>query len=58
MENSGGEGQGTMTNQSDNPQADSPSDKLRDEVPPGERVPGAQNPDSKEVKKEINPNTE
>jgi hypothetical protein len=37
---------------------DSPSEKLRDETPTGEQVPGAQNPDSVEVKKEINPNTE
>ncbi|HZI19193.1 MAG TPA: hypothetical protein VEY09_11405 [Pyrinomonadaceae bacterium] len=37
---------------------DSPSEKLRDETPTGEQVPGAQNPESVEVKKEINPNTE
>lgn len=39
-------------------QVESPSEKLRDETPTGEQVPGAQNPDSTEVKKEINPNTE
>jgi hypothetical protein len=36
----------------------SPSDKLEDNQQPGSRVPGAENPESKEVKKEINPNTE
>jgi hypothetical protein len=36
---------------------ESPSEKLEDRKP-GEQIPGAQNPDSKEVKKEINPNTE
>jgi hypothetical protein len=37
---------------------ESPSEKLRDETPTGEQVPGAENPESVEVKKEINPNTE
>jgi hypothetical protein len=37
---------------------ESPSEKLRDETPTGEQVPGAQNPESEEVKKEFNPNTE
>lgn len=36
----------------------SPSEKLEGKMPPGATVPGAQNPDSKEIKKEINPNTE
>lgn len=36
----------------------SPSDKLRDDQQPGAQIPGAENPESKEVKKEINPNTE
>lgn len=42
----------------DTEQVESPSEKLRDETPTGEQVPGAQNPDSEAVKKEINPNTE
>lgn len=54
----GGEGQGTLTNEADDPLAGSPSEKLRDETPPGEMRAGAQNPESEEVKKEINPNTE
>ena len=36
----------------------SPSEKLEDVRPSGSLVPGAQNPESKEIKKEINPNTE
>lgn len=36
----------------------SPSEKLEDVKPTGSLVPGAENPDSKEIKKEINPNTE
>lgn len=37
---------------------ESPSEKLEDGKPVGSTVPGAQNPESDEVKKEINPNTE
>jgi hypothetical protein len=36
----------------------SPSEKLEDVTPTGSLVPGAENPESKEIKKEINPNTE
>lgn len=36
----------------------SPSEKLEDVKPSGSLVPGAQNPESEEIKKEINPNTE
>ena len=36
----------------------SPSEKLEGKLPPGTTIPGAQNPESKEIKKEINPNTE
>ena len=36
----------------------SPSEKLEDVTPTGSLVPGSQNPESKEIKKEINPNTE
>lgn len=42
-----------------------PTEKLRDQgkpeedtLVPGTEVPGAQNPESKEIKGEINPNTE
>ncbi len=36
----------------------SPEDKLEENPPTGELTPGAQNPDSTEIKKEINPNSE
>lgn len=36
----------------------SPSEKLEDSQPTGSLVPGAENPDSEEIKKEVNPNTE
>ena len=36
----------------------SPEEKLRGEAPSEIEVPGAQKPESVEVKKEINPNTE
>ena len=37
---------------------DSPTDKLEGGPPPGSIIPGAQNPESTEIKKEENPNTE
>lgn len=36
----------------------SPDQKLEGEKPEGSPLPGAQNPESAEIKKEINPNTE
>lgn len=36
----------------------SPTEKLEGKLPPGSPIPGAENPESKEVKREINPNTE
>ncbi len=36
----------------------SPDEKLAGTLPTGELTPGAQNPDSTEIKKEINPNSE
>ena len=36
----------------------SPSDKLDDRQPNYQTTPGAQNPESKEIKKESNPNSE
>jgi len=36
----------------------SPSEKLEEVPPTGSLIPGAQNPESKEIKKEVNPNTE
>ncbi len=41
------------------PAADtSPTEKLRQGPTTGSLVPGAQNPESREIKREINPNTE
>jgi hypothetical protein len=36
----------------------SPSEKLEDDKPVGSLIPGAENQESVEIKKEINPNTE
>ena len=36
----------------------SPSEKLEKSQPTGSLVPGAENPESREIKKEVNPNTE
>ncbi|MDQ3820462.1 MAG: hypothetical protein M3362_22660 [Acidobacteriota bacterium] len=36
----------------------SPSEKLEDVKPSGSLIPGAQNPESEEIKNEVNPNTE
>lgn len=36
----------------------SPDEKLKNKKPNGSPIPGAQNPASEEIKKEINPNTE
>jgi hypothetical protein len=51
------EGKGERGDQ--NPNAEkSPTEKLEGKQPPGSPTPGAQNPESKEIKNEINPNTE
>lgn len=36
----------------------SPSEKLEEEKPLGSQIPGAENQESTEIKKEIKPNTE
>ena len=36
----------------------SPSEKLEDVKPSGSLIPGAENPESEEIKNETNPNTE
>ena len=36
----------------------SPTEKLEKDNPDSTRIPGAQNPDSKAIKDEFNPNTE
>ncbi len=54
------EGQGTSPekNEEEVTAERSPAEKLEGDLPPGSSVPGAENPESKEIKKEINPNTE
>ena len=53
------ERQGEAVSEDQNPTAElSPSEKLEDVTPTGSLVPGAQNPESKEIKNEVNPNTE
>jgi hypothetical protein len=53
------EKQNETTNEEQKPTDElSPSEKLEGVTPTGSLIPGAQNPESKEIKKEINPNTE
>ncbi len=40
------------------PVEQSPAEKLRGSTPLGSQIPGVQNPESPEIKKELNPNTE
>ena len=51
-------GEGTMTGEHDPPDMESPETKIHGEAPPGSPMPGVEEPGGKEVKKEINPNTE
>jgi hypothetical protein len=51
-------GQATATNDENAAESQSPSEKLEGKQPESSDVPGAENPDSKEVKEEVNPNTE
>ncbi len=37
---------------------ESPSEKLEVNTPTGSLIPGPENPESEEIKKEVNPNTE
>ncbi len=37
---------------------ESPTEKLRGDSKPGAKIPGTQNPESEEIRKEVNPNTE
>lgn len=56
---SGNEAQGQASNDEQEPVVEQgPTEKLQGETGPGQQIPGAQNPESKEIKKETNPNTE
>jgi hypothetical protein len=50
--------QATATGEQDASEIQSPSEKLEGQPAEGSPIPGAENPDSTEVKEEINPNTE
>ena len=51
--------QGRASKAERKPEAEkSPSEKLEESRPTGSLVPGAENPESREIKKEVNPNTE
>jgi hypothetical protein len=49
------QGQGRASEEEQKPKIEeSPSDKLEDEKPTGSLVPGAENPESEEIKREKN----
>ena len=53
------EKQATAMSEEQKPEVElSPDEKLEDKKPSGSPIPGAQNPESSEIKKEVNPNTE
>jgi len=53
------QGQGTASDEDQKPKIkESPSEKLEDEKPTGSLIPGAENPESDEIKREKNLNTE
>jgi hypothetical protein len=49
---------GNSTGDQKSEQVESPSEKLEVNPPTGSLVPGPENPESKEIKKEKSPNTE
>ena len=53
------EKQASATSAEQKPEVElSPDEKLEDKKPSASPIPGAQNPESSEIKKEVNPNTE
>lgn len=53
------EGQGENSTGGQKPATEeSPAEKLEANPPTGSLIPGSENPESEEIKKEINPNTE
>ena len=53
------QGHGRASHNEERPMVEeSPTVKLRNDSKPGTEIPGAQNPESEEIKKEVNPNTE
>ena len=51
-------GQGTLTGEHAAPEIGSPTEKIEGRPPEGDTLPGVENPESHEVKQDINPNTE
>lgn len=53
------ENQASAISKEQKPEAElSPDEKLEGKKSGGSQIPGAQNPESAEIKKEVNPNTE
>ena len=53
------QGQSMASDKEEKPNAlESPSEKLEEEKPTGSLIPGAENPESEEIKREKNLNTE
>ena len=55
---SSNEGQVKARDNEETDPSESPTEKLEGKQPPGSPIPGAQNPESTEIKKEEKPNTE
>lgn len=57
MEENVGQSENTGGEQKPQPE-ESPSEKLEGTPPTGSLIPGPENPESEEIKDEVNPNTE
>jgi len=57
MEEKEGQSENSSDGQKPTPE-ESPAEKLEVNPPTGSLIPGTENPESKEIKKELNPNTE
>ena len=51
-------GEGTMSSEKSQTEMQSPNEKIHGEPPAGSPMPGVESPESEEVKREVNPNTE
>jgi hypothetical protein len=51
-------GEGTMTSEGEQPEAESTNTKIHGEPPPGSPMPGVEREEGAEVKGETKPNTE
>ncbi|MBA2731380.1 MAG: hypothetical protein H0U54_00660 [Acidobacteria bacterium] len=57
MEEKEGQSENQSGGQKPTPE-ESPAEKLETNTPTGSLIPGSENPESEEIKKELNPNTE